>query len=288
MQDGDVGGPRRQRPAPPERHGTGHAVTDGPDAATVVRRRLQGADGLAPTAEARLLEVVAAHVAVPVPRVLRILPDQQAMEMVRVPGVPLLEWLDAHPAPPAALVERWADAIGRLHAALAEIPEQLVEGVVPRDETSPVAYLGELEPLDARARDLLGPGVGRAVDRFLDTPPPPGPDRLRLCHGDLGAEHVFVDPGSAAVTGVIDWSDAAVTDPALDVGLVLRDLGPRARDRVAAHLGGADAGLPARATFYARARALEDLQFGVDHDLPVYRRNAARALEALFAGSGTA
>ncbi|UMG94862.1 phosphotransferase [Nocardioides sp. TF02-7] len=110
---------------------------------------------------------------------------------------------------------------------------------------------------------------------------PPAP-RPRLCHGDLGAEHVFVDPRTGEVTGVIDWSDAAVTDPALDLGLVLRDLGARARDRVLERLGEVDEGVVARSEFYARARALEDLRYGVEQALPVYSRNARRAIETLF------
>ena len=60
------------------------------------------------------------------------------------------------------------------------------------------------------------------------------PDDLPLAHNDLGAEHVLVDPATLAVTGIIDWSDAARADPAAEVGRLLRDLGgrpPRRRPR---------------------------------------------------------
>jgi aminoglycoside phosphotransferase (APT) family kinase protein len=83
---------------------------------------------------------------------------------------------------------------------------------------------------------------------------------LTFIHGDLGAEHVFVD--GDRITGVIDWGDAAIGDPAIDHGRLLRDFGapdhPRAR-------------------FYAVATALEDLDYGV----PLYRENALAALAAL-------
>ncbi len=42
--------------------------------------------------------------------------------------------------------------------------------------------------------------------------PPPDP---RLVHGDLGPEHIRVV--GDAVTGVIDWGDCCVGDPALDL-----------------------------------------------------------------------
>jgi aminoglycoside 2''-phosphotransferase len=37
-----------------------------------------------------------------------------------------------------------------------------------------------------------------------------------LIHGDLGVEHILVDPDSDRLMGVIDWGDARVGDPALD------------------------------------------------------------------------
>jgi aminoglycoside phosphotransferase (APT) family kinase protein len=39
-------------------------------------------------------------------------------------------------------------------------------------------------------------------------------------HNDLGIEHVLIDPGTWTVTGIIDWSDAAIVDPAIDFGLL--------------------------------------------------------------------
>jgi aminoglycoside 2''-phosphotransferase len=41
-----------------------------------------------------------------------------------------------------------------------------------------------------------------------------------LIHCDLACEHIFCDPVSGVLTGVIDWGDAAIGDPAMDfVGL---------------------------------------------------------------------
>ena len=43
---------------------------------------------------------------------------------------------------------------------------------------------------------------------------------------------MLADPRTWAVTGVLDWGDAAITDPAYDIGLLYRDLGPAALDAV--------------------------------------------------------
>jgi aminoglycoside 2''-phosphotransferase len=38
-----------------------------------------------------------------------------------------------------------------------------------------------------------------------------------LVHGDLSAEHVLFDPDAGRITGVIDFTDVVITDPALDL-----------------------------------------------------------------------
>jgi aminoglycoside phosphotransferase (APT) family kinase protein len=93
-----------------------------------------------------------------------------------------------------------------------------------------------------------------------DRPAPPPAERLVFIHGDLGAEHVFADGDH--LTGVIDWGDAAIGDPGIDHGRLMRDFGVAGDER---------------ARFYAVATALEDLEYGV----PLYVENARAALAAL-------
>ena len=87
-----------------------------------------------------------------------------------------------------------------------------------------------------------------------------------MIHGDLGAEHVFVD--GDRISGVIDWGDAAIGDPALDHGRLLRDFGATA--------GGGE-----RARFYAVCTALEDVAFGLRAGRDRYRTNALAALRGV-------
>lgn len=55
-----------------------------------------------------------------------------------------------------------------------------------------------------------------------------------LVHGDLGGVNVRLDPGTGALTGLIDWDGAVLGDPAVDVAAVaalpqaVRDLAPAA------------------------------------------------------------
>ncbi len=104
----------------------------------------------------------------------------------------------------------------------------------------------------------------RLIDDFFDRPLPAEFRNVAFCHNDLGAEHVLVDPTSSAITGVIDWTDAAIADPVYDLGLIYRDLGPEVFDLTLAHCDGVceDADRE-RAVFYARCALLEDIAYGV-------------------------
>ncbi len=113
----------------------------------------------------------------------------------------------------------------------------------------------------------------------MKEPAPPEPTTLVFSHNDLGIEHVLVDPTSFDVTGIIDWGDAAIVDPAYDFGLIYRDLGPEALE---AALGSyrldGDAGrIREQARFYGRCSVLEDLEYGTEKD----ERFLAKSLHAL-------
>jgi aminoglycoside phosphotransferase (APT) family kinase protein len=105
-----------------------------------------------------------------------------------------------------------------------------------------------------------------AVEAALAAAAPVPPARRALIHGDLGAEHVFVAGGR--ISGIIDWGDAALGDPAVDHGRLLRDVG-------ASGAGGDSARL------YAVYSALEDLAFGLETGDDRYRINALEALDEL-------
>ncbi len=271
-----------------EERGTDHSVTPA-GGGSLIRRRRPGSEGLSVTEEAALLRIVASRCSLPVPRVLRLWPDENAMEMERMAGQSLLEFLDSVPLlRGGAAAARWAAQLGRFQRELAELPAELLEGVVEVDATPPAEYLAEAVAVAEVVDHELPATTRQAVLRFLRTKPPAPAAQLVLCHADMGIEHVFVDPESTEISGIIDWSDAAVTDPAIDLGLLLRDLGRDPFLRALASRGRDDDGLAGRAEFYARVRALEDLAFGLEEGMDLYTRNARRALESLFEHDGGA
>ncbi len=261
--------------------GLDHEVSSSGDA-TVIRRRRPDAGGLDVSREAALLRIVRRSVPLPVPRILRTWPELGAMEMERVPGRPLLEVL---PLTTGEQARRLGSRLGELIAALAAIPVAELEEVLPLDLPRPGQLLAEAATEWEEVRHCVPRPSRDRVAAFLDSAPELGTTPAPLpTHQDLGAEHVFVGP-DLEITGIIDWSDSAIGDPAVDLGLVLRDLGPAAGESAVARL--AASGLPAegllpRAHFHARVRALEDLGYGVSEDLPLYRDNALRAIARLF------
>ncbi|HET6988494.1 MAG TPA: phosphotransferase, partial [Kribbella sp.] len=55
--------------------------------------------------------------------------------------------------------------------------------------------------------------------------------RTSLVHCDLGPEHILVTDGR--ITGIIDWTDAVIGDPALDLCWLLNDAPASVADGVA-------------------------------------------------------
>ncbi|WP_232323910.1 phosphotransferase family protein [Catenuloplanes japonicus] len=210
--------------------------------------------------EARLLSLVADVSPLPTPRV--IFADDHLLAYRRLPGVPLLDLPRGDELPVAR-------RLGTLLRALHAIPAARVSALVPADEDPPSTWLAGLTPVPAAAA-------------FLAAPPPPPAANLVFSHNDLGIEHVLVDPDSHEITGIIDWSDAALVDPACDFGRILRDLGPAALDAAAESYGG-EVSRP-RALFYARCGALEDLAYGLETGKATYADKATASLGWLFPG----
>jgi hypothetical protein len=74
-----------------------------------------------------------------------------------------------------------------------------------------------------------------------------------------------------AGTGVIDWTDAAIADPADDLALIYRDLGPRVFDLTLAHYQGeSDDSDRERCQFCAGCALIEDIAYGLRTGERVY------------------
>jgi aminoglycoside phosphotransferase (APT) family kinase protein len=232
--------------------------------------------------EAHLLATVAGISPLPVPEPRFAVPDRGWLAYGKIPGRPLLDLPEPHRRAHAASI---ATALGEFLSALHAVPlDQLAD--LPDTDNQPLGeWLEESTASYPAVADLVPAAHRQAVAAFLDSAPPPGDYTLVFSHNDLGIEHVLVDPHHWTVTGVIDWSDAAIVDPAYDFGLLHRDLGATAlRAALAAYridLNDLTA-LAERATFYARCSIFEDLAYGVETGKDEYVKKSLTAMEWLF------
>ncbi|MEU4831606.1 phosphotransferase [Streptosporangium sp. NPDC023615] len=231
--------------------------------------------------EARLLAVVADVSPLPVPEPRFTDPERGCLAYPTLAGVPLLGLPGSRRAAYAGAV---GTVLGGLLGALHAVPAERVDGLVEEDGTAPSEWLDEAAELYPALAGELPAACHEAVRAFLGTPPPDGGHRPVLSHNDLGIEHVLVDPGTGAVTGVVDWSDAALVDPAYDFGLLYRDLGPDALEAALSAYGPSGARLRERAVFYGSCRVFEDLAYGIETGREVYVGKCLVATEWLFPG----
>lgn len=232
--------------------------------------------------ESRLLTTVAGVSAVSVPKPVFTVAGQGCIAYFKLPGVPLLEIPQ-----PQRLVhcKGIAATLGKLLTALHAVPLDRLTNLVGRDNDPPAQWLREAAEIYAMVAGEV-PGRHRAaVEAFFAAPPPVEGYAPAFSHNDLGIEHVLIQPSSGRVTGIIDWSDAAIADPAYDFGLLYRDLGPTGLDVA---LGGYQTdvndlvALADRAKFYARCSVFEDLAHGIGKGQDNYVDMSLTAMGWLF------
>ncbi len=207
--------------------------------------------------EADLLAAVAGFSTLPVPEPVFADVEAGVLAYSKLPGVPLMD----HPvAEPARLAPTLGEFLGGLHRAPVEKMEDLVE----RDFYPLTAWWDDAERDYRQIAGHVPATSRRPVEDFLGRAPPDESRAAAFCHNDLGAEHVLVDVGANAVTGTIDWTDAAIADPVRDLAPIYRDLGSEVFDLTLAHYGGRfDDADRERVVFYARCKLLEDIAYGL-------------------------
>lgn len=232
--------------------------------------------------EARLLATVAgiSPLAVPQPRFTAA--AQGCLAYSKIPGRPLL---DLPQRQRAAHDVSTAAALGELLTAMHAVPVDRMAGLVGADDQPLALWRHEAAEIYLTVAEQVPVEHRRTVEMFLAAAPPDSAYTLVFSHNDLGIEHVLVDPVTWAVTGVIDWSDAAIVDPAYDFGLLYRDLGPAALD-VAIRGYRTDvndvAAVADRAVFYARCSVFEDLMYGIETGQDRYVDKCLASMRWLF------
>jgi aminoglycoside phosphotransferase (APT) family kinase protein len=224
--------------------------------------------------ETRLLTALQRISPLPVPEPI-VMPGGHWFAYRKLPGAPLLDL--AAPPDPAPIAATLRGFLRALHA----VPPGQVIDLVDTDDQSLREWRADAGEIYTVVAKHVPAPFRRRVEGFLTAEPPAETSRLVFSHNDLGIEHVLVDPRSGAVTGVIDWSDAALVDPAYDYGLLFRDLGP-----VALPPGDdLEPDVRERAVFFARCSVLEDLAYGVETGRKRYADKSTAALTWLFPGA---
>lgn len=149
-----------------------------------------------------------------------------------------------------------------LHAV--DVGDAAAHGAPPAG-TAALALREELERMRRRVVPLL-PADGRSAGRALLDAVAAVPSAVALVHGDLGPEHLLAHAGR--LRGVIDWSDAHVGDPALDLAWALHGTTPPFAAGLAAAYGRAAEALSGRALLWHRLGPWYEVLHGLDTEAP--------------------
>jgi aminoglycoside phosphotransferase (APT) family kinase protein len=269
-----VGAPA-EMPSPLGRGTTHHAFAVG---AYVIRlaHEVEAVTASRLEREAALLDRLQTRLPVAVPCPVSVAPDLGGMAYRALPGRPLL---DVRLRDRTRLVSD----LTALLAVTSDLDAATLGDLVEPDPYSLEVWRDEVVAEILTHRDALTAQEIGFVHAFARAPAPPVPTRAVFCHNDLGAEHLLVDETSGQLLGVLDWSDAALTDPCRDLGRLTRDLGSRAVERIIAGAGLEPASADRnRIGFHARLATLEDLSYGIVTGDARYLDAARRSLGPLF------
>lgn len=181
--------------------------------------------------EARVLELLRPRLGVELPRWEVCSPELVAYR--RLPGVPLAS------EDPMTLAYRWPgrapeDYFRLLGATIAELHRVPVDGAEPTgiEIRAQGALRAETEAELAEGRRELGiPEAAEVGWRRWLRDDGYWADECRLVHRDLSPNHTLVD-ATGSLLGILDWTDAAVDDPAQDFAGPYLAFGPDGLDRL--------------------------------------------------------
>jgi aminoglycoside phosphotransferase (APT) family kinase protein len=209
--------------------------------------------------EAALLPLLAPKLPVPIPEVAAVEDNPTAFVIVhrKLRGTPLSASVDE----PSVARE-----LGGFLAALHDIPAAAEAGLA---ETSEDDWLGEQIAFVERCEavlEFLDAGERRRAESMFESYLARPPEyRPALLHGDLGPEHILCR--GETVTGVIDWSDARVGDPALDFGWLLHAPAEAFRETLleayVAEGGRVDSTFRERALYFRQLGPWHEVLFGL-------------------------
>ena len=162
--------------------------------------------------------------------------------------------------------ERLSEPLARFLRALHDIdPAPFVAAGLPPDEIGRFDSARMVRATRDRLPTLIAAGVSEAAELLAwleQTAPTPIPeDDRRLVHGDLYARHIVVD-SDGNVTGIIDWGDVHLGDPAIDIAVAHLMLPESAYTAFRAAYGPIDERTWNAARYRALYHALLEVEYG--------------------------
>jgi aminoglycoside phosphotransferase (APT) family kinase protein len=227
--------------------------------------------------EVELLDALARATSVRVPSPALHEPELGMFAYRRLPGTPALA---RRTRDPRKIVPALVEALSAFRSVLPATR-------LPEDRHPNEQWHSDAVHSFSSIRPHLSAAQARLVEAFLELPPPSTRPVVVPQHNDLGAEHILLDD-EGAVAGILDWTDAALADPARDTGLLFRDFGPDVAAAVHEGIAGPLTGDELRRIrFHARCKWLEDVAFGLES--PRLRRpyldNAEAGFDHTFASA---
>jgi aminoglycoside phosphotransferase (APT) family kinase protein len=216
--------------------------------------------------EAALLPELAPRLPVAVPQFEASLFDETTFVAYRkLRGEPLARGVDS---------DALGAAVGAVLASLHAFPVERARELVPRDSIAEQQAV--LESFRARVLPLVDAGVRTSAAHLLDAAVS-ADFEPKLAHGDLGPAHIL--HAGDELTGVIDWSDARVGDPAIDFAWTLFGTGRRFATALAHAYGGIDKATRRRALVFHKLGPWHEVLYGLETDQPEFVVSGLAALE---------
>jgi aminoglycoside phosphotransferase (APT) family kinase protein len=181
-----------------------------------------------------------------------------------------------------ALAEPLAEFLKALHGVE---PAELVALGLPPDEIGRLDHDKRLRMTHERAAALTEAGQLDSGDFFTDWleahPTVTLEDaKRRLVHGDLYARHILINE-SGQPTGVIDWGDVHLGDPALDIAIAHLILPSSAHAAFRAAYGAIDDRTWTTARYRAIYHAILELDYGIREGDAGMRESGLTALRLI-------
>ncbi len=217
--------------------------------------------------EIALLPELRAALPLPIPR-FDYIAESASGRFVGYPKLPGIELRSDTliPAQAKQIAQQLAAFLSCLHRFPVQRAVQLgLEDVSPSDWRQ--RYERLYEQMREQVFPLLEPSVRAKAaalwERFL-TSETAVAFRPTLLHRDLNDDHILYDPARGAITGIIDWGDVSIGDPAMDFADPLKTYGPEFVSALfASYQQEWDATFQQRMRFYIAIMPLQEVLYGL-------------------------